>query len=65
MRRGEFDYDLAVVGAGFAGLACARSAAARGLRTLALERRPRAGSAIRTTGLLVKEAAERWVCPRG
>ena len=47
------DYDLAVVGAGFAGLACARSAALRGLSVLVLERQARAGQVIRTTGLLV------------
>jgi len=57
------DYDLAVVGAGFAGLACARSAALRGLSVLVLERQARAGQVIRTTGLLVKEAAERWEVP--
>jgi flavin-dependent dehydrogenase len=57
------DYDLAVVGAGFAGLACARSAALRGLSVLVLERQAAAGQAIHTTGLLVKEAAERWEVP--
>ena len=57
------DNDLAIVGAGFAGLACARSAAMRGLSVLVLERQARAGQAIHTTGLLVKEAAERWEVP--
>jgi flavin-dependent dehydrogenase len=57
------DYDLAIVGAGFAGLACARSAALRGLSVLVLERQARAGQVIHTTGLLVKEAAERWEVP--
>ena len=57
------EYDLAVVGAGFAGLACARSAALRGLSVLVLERQARAGQVIHTTGLLVKEAAERWEVP--
>ena len=57
------DYDLAIVGAGFAGLACARSAALRGLSVLVLERQARAGQTIHTTGLLVKEAAERWEVP--
>ena len=56
-------YDLAIVGAGFAGLVCARSAALRGLRTLVLERQPRPGFRIHTTGLLVKEVAERWEAP--
>jgi digeranylgeranylglycerophospholipid reductase len=57
------NYDLAIVGAGFAGLVCARSAALRGLRTLVLERQPRPGFRIHTTGLLVKEVAERWEAP--
>ena len=57
------DYDLAIVGAGFAGLACARSAAVRGLRTLVIERQAEPGSRLHTTGLLVKEVAERWEVP--
>jgi len=61
--RRAIDYDLAIVGAGFAGLACARSAAMRGLSVLVLERQARPGQAIHTTGLLVKEAAERWEVP--
>jgi flavin-dependent dehydrogenase len=56
-------YDLAIVGGGFAGLVCARSAALRGLRTLVLERQPQPGFRIHTTGLLVKEVAERWEAP--
>jgi geranylgeranyl reductase family protein len=56
-------YDLAIAGAGFAGLACARSAAMRGLSVLVLERQTDPGQAIHTTGLLVKEAAERWEVP--
>jgi flavin-dependent dehydrogenase len=56
-------YDVAVVGASFAGLVCARSAALRGLRTLVLERQPAPGHRIHTTGLLVKEVAERWEVP--
>src|SRR5260221_12031966 len=63
MRRGGYDYDVVIVGAGFAGLACARSLAVRGVRTLVLERRPHAGHAVHTTGLLVKEVAERWEVP--
>jgi geranylgeranyl reductase family protein len=52
-----------IVGAGFAGLSCARSAAQRGMRVLVIERSAAAGRVIRTTGLLVKEAAERWEVP--
>lgn len=56
--------DVAVVGAGFAGLACARTAAARGLRTVVFERKPDPGASPHTTGLLVKEVADAWEIPR-
>ena len=56
-------YDVAIIGGGFAGLVCARSAALRGLRTVVLERQPAPGHRIHTTGLLVKEVAERWEAP--
>jgi flavin-dependent dehydrogenase len=59
----RFDCDLAIVGASFAGLCCARSAALRGLRTVVLDLKPSAGSRVQTTGLVVKEAAERWEIP--
>ncbi|MDE2986050.1 MAG: NAD(P)/FAD-dependent oxidoreductase [Gemmatimonadota bacterium] len=55
--------DLAVVGAGFAGLACARRAAERGLSVLVLDRKREAGERIHTTGILVKEAWEEWAVP--
>jgi digeranylgeranylglycerophospholipid reductase len=57
------DYDIAVVGAGFAGLACARAAARRGLRVLVVDRKAEPGARMHTTGLVVKEAAERWEIP--
>src|SRR5208282_4509780 len=61
--QGAVDYDLALIGAGFAGLTCARAAARRGLSVQVLERQTRAGQTIHTTGLLVKEVAERWEVP--
>jgi flavin-dependent dehydrogenase len=51
-------YDLVIVGASFAGLVAARTAAMRGLRVAVLEVKPDAGSRVATTGILVKEAAE-------
>ncbi|MEQ1753898.1 MAG: NAD(P)/FAD-dependent oxidoreductase [Micropepsaceae bacterium] len=56
-------YDLIIVGASFAGLACARTAALRGLRVAVIERKKDAGEAVRTTGILVKEAAEETDIP--
>jgi len=51
-------YDLVIVGASFAGLVAARTAAMRGLRVAVLEAKPDAGARVHTTGILVKEAAE-------
>ena len=56
-------YDAVVVGAGFAGLACAKRAAQRGLRTLVIERRAQPGRHVRTTGILVEEAQREWPAP--
>jgi flavin-dependent dehydrogenase len=57
------NYDIAIVGAGFAGLACARAAARRGLRVQVIDRKSTPGERVHTTGLVVKEAAERWEIP--
>jgi flavin-dependent dehydrogenase len=56
-------YDLAIVGAGFAGLACADSAARRGLSVLVMDRKPVPGHRMHTTGLLVKEVADKLNVP--
>jgi len=56
--------DLVIAGAGFAGLACARAAAARGLRVVVLERKLDPGASCRTTGILVEEAAAALDFPR-
>jgi flavin-dependent dehydrogenase len=50
--------DLVVVGASFAGAACALAAAQRGLRVVVLERKRDPGEKLHTTGIIVKEAAE-------
>lgn len=56
------DWDLVVVGASFAGAACALAAAHRGLRVCVLERKRDPGERLHTTGIIVKEAAERtWL----
>lgn len=47
-----------IVGASFAGLVAARTAAMRGLDVVVLEAKPDAGARVATTGILVKEAAE-------
>ena len=57
------DFDVVVVGAGFAGLACARRATERGLSVLVLERQSGPGERVHTTGILVKEAWTEWSVP--
>ena len=56
-------YDLIVIGGSFAGLACARTAALRGLKVAVIERKRDPGEKVRTTGILVKEAAEEMDVP--
>ncbi|MGE0204536.1 MAG: NAD(P)/FAD-dependent oxidoreductase [Hyphomicrobiaceae bacterium] len=51
-------YDVVIIGASFAGLVAARTAAMRGLRVAVVEAKPEAGARVATTGILVKEAAE-------
>jgi flavin-dependent dehydrogenase len=58
MERSRERVDLVIVGASFAGLVAARSAAMRGLKVVVLEAKSSAGSRVATTGILVKEAAE-------
>ena len=57
--------DVEIVGASFAGLTCARTCSARGLRTVVWERKPDPGHAVRTTGILVKEAVDDDDVPLG
>ena len=51
-------YDLLIVGGSFAGLAAARTAALRGLKTAVIDAKPEPGARIRTTGIVVKEACD-------
>ncbi|MBV9550992.1 MAG: NAD(P)/FAD-dependent oxidoreductase [Alphaproteobacteria bacterium] len=58
-------FDLAIVGGSFAGLACARSAALRGLKVVVLDAKPDPGARVRTTGIIVKEASDEFDLPAG
>ena len=49
---------MLVVGASFAGVACAIEAARTGLRVILIERKADAGEKLHTTGIVVKEAAD-------
>lgn len=57
------DFDLIIVGASFAGLSCARTAALRGLTVCVLDAKPEPGARVRTTGILVKEATDDFDVP--
>lgn len=58
----QSDWDLTVVGASFAGAACALAAAQYGLRVCVVERKRDPGIKLHTTGIIVKEAAEQtWL----
>lgn len=56
-------FDLIVVGGSFAGLACARTAALRGLKVAVIDAKPEPGARVRTTGIVVKEASDDFDLP--
>jgi digeranylgeranylglycerophospholipid reductase len=51
-------FDVVIVGASFAGLAAARTAASRGLSVAVVEAKREAGARVHTSGILVREAME-------
>jgi len=56
-------YDLIIVGGSFAGLACARTAALKGLKVAVIDGKPEPGARVRTTGIVVKEASDDFDLP--
>jgi flavin-dependent dehydrogenase len=56
-------FDLVIVGGSFAGLACARTAALRGLKVAVIDSKPEPGARVRTTGIVVKEASDDFDLP--
>ena len=56
--------DVLIVGASYAGLACAHEASSRGLSCRILEGKKSASCKIRTTGILVKEAEQAFASPQ-
>ncbi len=51
-------FDVVIVGASFAGLAAAKTAASRGLNVLVIEAKREPGARVHTSGILVREAIE-------
>lgn len=56
-------YDIAVIGAGLAGLRCARLLAGRGLRVALLDRKPSIAAPVHTTGIFVRKTFEDFPLP--
>ncbi|HEX6926336.1 MAG TPA: NAD(P)/FAD-dependent oxidoreductase [Longimicrobiaceae bacterium] len=55
--------DVVVVGAGLAGLECARRLAERGVRVVLVDRKPRVDHAVHTTGIFVRRTLESFALP--
>lgn len=55
--------DVLVVGAGLAGLACARRLGEGGARVLLVDRKPTVDHAVHTTGIFVRRTLESFVLP--
>ena len=56
-------YDIAVIGAGLAGLQCARLLASRGLRVVIVDRKPSVTGPVHTTGIFVRKTWEDFPLP--
>lgn len=57
------EYDVIIVGAGLAGLQCARLLAGRGISVLLVDRRSSLSQAIHTTGIFVRKTLEDFDIP--
>lgn len=53
-------FDLAVIGASFAGIACARAAASKGVSVAVIDRKNDPGDKLHTTGIIVRDAVENY-----
>ncbi len=56
-------YDVAILGAGLAGLECARRLGAAGLRVALLDRKPSPAAEVHTTGIFVRRTLEDFDLP--
>ena len=56
-------FDVVVIGAGLAGLTCARKLAMRGARVLLVDRKPSIAAQIHTTGIFVRKTWEDFPLP--
>src|SRR6266699_4803674 len=56
-------FDVTIIGAGLAGLTCARRLATRGFRVLLVDRKPSIATQIHTTGIFVRKTLEDFALP--
>lgn len=56
-------YDTVIIGAGLAGLQCARQLAARGVRVLVVDRKESLAAPVQTTGIFVRKTWEDFPLP--
>ncbi len=63
MPQSSMQPDVLVVGAGLAGLECARRLAESGVRVLLVDRKPTVDQAVHTTGIFVRRTFESFVLP--
>src|ERR1051325_3028201 len=56
-------YDIAVIGAGLAGLQCARLLAERGCKVVLIDRKPSIAATVQTTGIFVRKTWEDFPLP--
>jgi len=56
-------YDTAIIGAGLAGLQCARLLAGKGIRVVLIDRRASIGAPVQTTGIFVRKTWEDFPLP--
>jgi flavin-dependent dehydrogenase len=56
-------YDIAIIGAGLAGLQCARLLGTRGLRVVLIDRKASVSSPVQTTGIFVRKTWEDFPLP--
>ena len=59
------NYDVVVVGAGLAGLQCARLLSGEGARVLLVDRKISLADSIHTTGIFVRRSLEDFDLPEG
>jgi len=57
------DFDVTIIGAGLAGLQCARLLGKQGLRVLLVDRKPTLDQSIHTTGIFVRRTLEDFDIP--